>query len=134
MAGFRPPQERLWLTRNTIIPPVELQRKLFPFIESQFPGDQDWVAWVENIMLDRDVYHGRSIGAKIDRASQGAGYSIKGENQNEVIKRRHLILLAHLRKVILQDAVAIMTVEDPTCNYGDHYIFQQPVFKLPAFY
>ncbi|KAF9112136.1 hypothetical protein BGW39_004122 [Mortierella sp. 14UC] len=60
MAGFNPPNERLWLLRNIMIPPVELQRLVFPFIETQFPDD-DWKAWIENIMLDRDVFYGRKI-------------------------------------------------------------------------
>ncbi|KAF9147211.1 hypothetical protein BGX21_007648 [Mortierella sp. AD011] len=40
---------------------------------------------------------------------------------------RQLILLAHLRKAILQDAATLMTESknDWQCPYGEHHIFQE---------
>ncbi|KAF9080523.1 hypothetical protein BGX27_005399, partial [Mortierella sp. AM989] len=46
LAGFTLQNEEPWLERNTLIPPVELQRQVFPFIEDLFPGDQDWAKWL----------------------------------------------------------------------------------------
>jgi len=51
------PNERSWLPRNSLIPPLEMQRKLWPFIE-EFPGGEEGRVWIENIMTDRD-YNGR---------------------------------------------------------------------------
>ncbi|KAF9567067.1 hypothetical protein EC968_003501 [Mortierella alpina] len=169
MAGFNPPNERLWLLRNNVIPPVELQRQVFPFIEDQFPGDEDWKAWIENIMLDRDVYHGRMIHpmrtrktpfARRRRQSAGtrgtdAGASDDDHNNNSdsdddndngddeeddeedytIAKRRHLILLAHLRKVVLQDAAVLMELgnQDEHCRYHYHHVFDYDVFKTQLF-
>ncbi|KAG0195340.1 hypothetical protein BGX28_001622, partial [Mortierella sp. GBA30] len=41
---------------------------------------------------------------------------------------RMLFLLTHLRKVILQDAVALMSLTDAPLQYGDHRVFKHPVF------
>ena len=134
MAGFDQPLERLWLPRNTVIPPIELQRQLFPFIEGQYPEDDDWEAWIENIMLDRDIYYGRSINAhESSQVNDSNSLEYVENDDDDVPRRRHLILLAHLRKVILQDAVAIMDLDDPTCKYDDHFIFALPIFKSTLF-
>jgi hypothetical protein len=41
LAGFGGENERSWLARNTLIPPLELQRKLLSFIEDLFPGGEN---------------------------------------------------------------------------------------------
>ncbi|KAF9367749.1 hypothetical protein BGX21_007093, partial [Mortierella sp. AD011] len=126
-------------------------------------------------MMDRDVFHGRSImrpttPATATPATRGApsqddvededrdedgdddeeendGNS-NGDNEEEEASdenedgnwdipiRRHLILLAHLRKVILQDAATLMTESenDRQCPYGEHHILQDPAFKSQLFY
>jgi hypothetical protein len=52
MAGFRD-KEDIWLERNTFIPPLALQRKIFPFVEKLFPESTDWGRWMDNLMLDQ---------------------------------------------------------------------------------
>ncbi|KAI8604867.1 hypothetical protein EDD21DRAFT_184522 [Dissophora ornata] len=174
MAGFNPPNERLWLPRNTSVPPMELQRLVFHFIEEQFPGDQDWSLLIENVMLDRDVFHGRQIPPPQVKAPGprrrhrtdprrnecGTGNASddgrnaddddgddevddndddgddEGEQGGNIIaKRRHLILLAHLRKVVLQDAAVLMDLgdRDEQCRYLNHHVFQHSVFKTQLF-
>ncbi|KAI8594959.1 hypothetical protein EDD21DRAFT_60368 [Dissophora ornata] len=59
MAGFKLQNEEHWLERNALIPPVELQRQIFPFIEEFFPGNRDWARLIENIMLNNPEDMGR---------------------------------------------------------------------------
>lgn len=39
------------LPRNMVLPPASLQRQLFPFIENMFPGNSDWITWIDNSMM-----------------------------------------------------------------------------------
>jgi hypothetical protein len=122
LAGFRGQGERSWLARNTLVPPLELQRKLWPFIEDLFPGGEDGQKWIENIMMDRDRYHGRP-------SSNRHIYSSDDFNQ-----MRLMALLTHLRKIVLQDAIVLMRkTEDPSCVYSQHHIFKDSVFRDPLF-
>ena len=122
LAGFSNPTERSWLPRNTLIPPLELQQRLWPFIEKMFPGGEDGRMWLENVMMDRDEVEKRPSPGRFKYDSA------------DFYKMRLLILLAHLRKVVLQDAVALMEKnEDPNCIYSHHYIFEDRVFRDPLF-
>ncbi|KAF9324398.1 hypothetical protein BG006_000556 [Podila minutissima] len=124
MAGCTHPNERLWLARNTIIPPLKLQREVFPFIEEHFKdcqGYEDWQQWLENIMLDRNVYYKRETTKCMEITFA------------DVLKVRMLLLLAHLWKVILQDAIALINLPQEPFLYGDHCILQHSVFKGPLF-
>ncbi|KAF9280818.1 hypothetical protein BGZ74_002516 [Mortierella antarctica] len=51
LAGFTHHQERFWIARNTVIPPVELQKLIFPILDDAYL-DKDWETWMENIMMD----------------------------------------------------------------------------------
>ena len=54
--------DSLALARNTILPPVALQRSLFPCVEEYAKGSEryaDWLQWTENLMLDKDMYYNR---------------------------------------------------------------------------
>ncbi|KAI7816641.1 hypothetical protein BC939DRAFT_508130 [Gamsiella multidivaricata] len=124
MAGCTHPNERLWLARNTVIPPPELQRQVFPFIKDHFKeleGREDWLQWLENVMMDRNVYHKR-------QSTKRMAISF-----SDILKIRMLLLLAHLRKVVLQDAVALMSLPNEPFLYGDHRILQHSVFKGSLF-
>lgn len=123
MAGCTMPGERLWLARNTLIPPIALQRKLFPFIETYFNGDRDWLQWMENIMMDQEVTYGRpSVPPGLYDTSSAP-------------RLRFFVLLARLRKVVLQDAVALMDINtDATCDYSKHHVFRLPIFDDPLFH
>ncbi|KAF9349809.1 hypothetical protein BGX26_011926 [Mortierella sp. AD094] len=115
-------------------------------------------------MLDRDIFYGRSVaplktkvpakGHDLDDGSIDSRCDDPDENMDEdedeindgeqeepdedadIPKRRHLILLAHLRKVVLQDAVAIIAQgeNDAQCLYAEHHIFHEPVFKTQLFF
>jgi hypothetical protein len=122
MAGFTLPNEEFWLERNTLIPPKELQKMLFPFIEDLFPGNQDWARWIENVMEDNPEDLNRPQTSRVEYA---------GEYYPAM---RLVLTLAHLRKVILQDAVVLLSItEDSLCMYGQHDIFTIPAFSSPMF-
>jgi len=123
MAGFTLANEEFWLERNTVVPPKELQRMIFPFVENLFPGNQDWVLWIENIMDDNPEEFNRP---KVSRAVYLS---------ESYPAMRLMIILAHLRKVILQDAVAMLSItDDSTCVYGQHDMFtKHPAFSSPIF-
>ncbi|KAG0275564.1 hypothetical protein BGZ95_008639 [Linnemannia exigua] len=52
LANTRLPGENMMM-RDAIIPPLELQRQIFPFIEKLFPDNDDWKFWIDNIMMNR---------------------------------------------------------------------------------
>ncbi|KAF8918520.1 hypothetical protein BGZ58_004821, partial [Dissophora ornata] len=122
MAGFTMPNEPFWLPRNTHVPPIELQRQIFPFIESCFNRHTDWLSVTENIMLDRKPAFGRHSDTRLNPGLSG------------LLLSRILTLLLHLRKVILQDAAVLLDLrDDSACNYGLHRIFGLPVFESAMF-
>ncbi|KAG0270894.1 hypothetical protein BGZ95_001385 [Linnemannia exigua] len=84
------------LPRNRVLPPLHLQQQLFPFIEDAFPGNDDWKAWIDNIMLNRSE--------DTNRASELKGLYKKSTS----LVVRVLILLVRLRRVILQDFAVMM--------------------------
>ncbi|KAF9368193.1 hypothetical protein CPB97_004874, partial [Podila verticillata] len=101
-----------------------LQQEVFPFIEEHFKdhqGYEDWQQWLENIMLDRNVYYKRETTKHMEITFV------------DVLKVRMLLLLAHLRKVILQDAIALINLPQEPFLYGDHRILQHSIFKGPLF-
>ncbi|KAF9930897.1 hypothetical protein FBU30_011095 [Linnemannia zychae] len=123
MAGCTTPGERLWLARNTLIPPVTLQCKIFPFIESYFNSDKDWLQWTENIMMDRDVTYLRP---KVPPHLY---------DNSSAPRLQFFVLLARLHKVVLQDAVTLMDINtDSLCDYSKHHIFRPPPSDDPQFH
>jgi hypothetical protein len=123
MAGFTLPNEEFWLERNTVIPPKELQRMLFPFVEDLFPGKQDWTAWIDNIMDDNPEELNRPQSTHVEYT--GAMYPAM----------RVMLVLAQLRKVILQDAVALLSITNDKLYGQHHLITSHPAFSstLPRF-
>lgn len=137
MAGFESGRvDSFWLARNAVIPDLELQRKVFPFIEGSCSDPNDrthydpyWIQVIDNIMLDRSIYYGR-------QAQQEVKVELKNKTARKVLsdeaisRRRHLCLLAHLRKVILQDAAIMLLVKNKAAQ---HPIFKRKVFSTPEF-
>ncbi|KAF9896352.1 hypothetical protein BX616_007632, partial [Lobosporangium transversale] len=123
MAGFLHENEDFWLPRNTVIPPVELQKQIFPFIEELFPDNVDWARWMENVMMDRPEDLNRPDNESVPYPAE------------YIPAMRIMLILAHLRKVILQDAVALMACNgDPLCIYSQHHVFtSNPVFSSQLF-
>ncbi|KAG0222132.1 hypothetical protein BGW42_006860, partial [Actinomortierella wolfii] len=81
-------------------------------------------AWMDNIMTDKEEYNNRQMEQRL----------VAKYPQDEFQKIKFFTHLARLRKVILQDAVALMEItSDPQYQYHFHRIFQEPVFKSPLF-
>jgi len=59
IAGF--PSQEFWLPRNTMLPPVSLQRELFSFIEELFLASPYWKKQIDSITLDLPEDTGRMI-------------------------------------------------------------------------
>jgi hypothetical protein len=122
LAGCTLPNERLWLPRATLIPSLELQRMVFPFIETYFTEYPDWLLWTENIMMDRSLFYNRPKGTRMPTTV------------NNCYTLRILVLLTRLRKVILQDAATLMDLcGDHQFRYEDHNVFKVPLFRSRMF-
>ncbi|KAF9429140.1 hypothetical protein BGZ76_001753 [Entomortierella beljakovae] len=71
MTGFSNHDDILWLPRLCLTPSVELQREIFPFIESQYPHNPEWLLFVNEIMqhgfADRDQLDNLSSLKKVER-------------------------------------------------------------------
>ncbi|GJJ75258.1 hypothetical protein EMPS_07616 [Entomortierella parvispora] len=122
MAGFENGRtENFWLERN-VIPDLELQRMVFPFIERACSNPEDkkhydpfWIQTIDNIMLDRSIFYGRQEeNIKIKKIKKRAARKVLSDEA--ISRRRHLCLLAHLRKVILQDAAVFLLAENKSFN------------------
>ncbi|GJJ68189.1 hypothetical protein EMPS_00535 [Entomortierella parvispora] len=111
--------------RSVLRPPVALQKKVFPFLEECFGGHPDWLALLENIMEDRDELFNRSTTKeRIPNTTE----------INVVLRLKFLRMLAHLRKILLQDSAVLMeTKPDNFMSYAHHEIFDDDVFKDPLF-
>jgi hypothetical protein len=116
------------LPRNRILPPPDLQRQLFPFVEDFNDNSADWKMWVENIMMDRPETTNRLSEKDRDIEYFKVDYPLI----------RHLLFVAGLRKIILQDFAAMMACE--TEEYGekktgfDHaFAVRHPVLSSQAF-
>ncbi|KAF9911418.1 hypothetical protein EC991_003674 [Linnemannia zychae] len=110
--------------RDIVVPPLELQRQIFPFIEKLYPHSEDWRTWIDNIMMNRAECTGRS------RTHQ----RIYSEDRTAAI--RLMLILAHLRKIILQDIVELKlcTMDLLTTGNNTHPIADCPVFRSPEFF
>ncbi|KAF9903485.1 hypothetical protein EC991_003768 [Linnemannia zychae] len=116
------------LPRNRILPPADLQRQLFPFIEDFYDDSADWKMWVENIMMDRPETTNRSPEEDQDNVYYKSDYPII----------RLLLFVAGLRKVILQDFAAMLTAKgdksvETRTGYDHVFAIKHPVLSSPAF-
>ncbi|KAK3823638.1 MAG: hypothetical protein J3R72DRAFT_458938 [Linnemannia gamsii] len=114
------------IPRSKVIPPAELQRQLFPFVEDFFRDKNDWRIWIDNVMMGRPEETNRP-------KEQQASYPIVSYPAI-----RLLLLLAQLRRIILQDYAVLMAGEDERsgerCLDISHtFAIQHPVFSSSAF-
>jgi hypothetical protein len=128
MAGSGQPGRPPWIKRTLHIPPVELQRMIFPFIEDQYDKHADWLQWTSNIMDNKPDMHNRTLSEKFPYPSK--------TDTSGILKLKFLLLLVHLRKVLLQDAAVLQRLRpdnDNDIDYSLHHVFKHPVFKTQAF-
>lgn len=128
MAGSR--SSPYSLRREALLPPLELQRLVFPSIESS-PGLMDpnqWKAHCDRVMLDSSPFSDKETvqGAGRQRRVAAAKESI--DEYAGVARLDHLHLLLWMRRIVLQDA-ALFFEDGATNRLLDHAIFQRAEFK-----
>ncbi|KAG0270893.1 hypothetical protein BGZ95_001384 [Linnemannia exigua] len=116
------------LSRNRILPPADLQRQLFPFVEDFYDDSKDWKMWVENIMMDRPEDANRLRERERDNEYYRADYPTI----------RLLLFVAGLRKVILQDFAAMLAGEggeegEKRMGYDHIFAIKHPALSSLAF-
>lgn len=116
------------LPRNRLLPPPDLQRQLFPFVEDFNDNSADWKMWVENIMMDRPETANRLPEKDRDIEYFKEDYPLI----------RHLLFVAGLRKVILQDFAAMMACEieeygEKKTGFDHAFAVRHPVLSSQAF-
>ncbi|KAI8596594.1 hypothetical protein EDD21DRAFT_419523 [Dissophora ornata] len=59
--------------------------------------------------------------------------SVSAANLRDWLLTIENVMMDRNKKVVLQDAVTLMDLDDPDCDYSQHHIFRGPVFKIPHF-
>ncbi|KAF9197761.1 hypothetical protein BGZ59_005162, partial [Podila verticillata] len=82
--------------------------------------DPYWIQVIDNIMLDRSIYYGCKVQQEVKvKLKRKAAWKVLSDEA--ISHRRHLCLLAHLQKVILQDAAIMLLVKNKAAQ---HLIFK----------
>ena len=129
-AGFH--DEPYVLDHDCNVPPVELQRLIFPWIESQFPENPNWVNECNDTMMDAER-SGTSITEDILATDPSISLDPSPPSahaQMEVAKYSLLHLLLYLRRVILQDAVMFINAGGNDTLLMMHPILQSATFHV----
>ncbi|CAO3571403.1 unnamed protein product [Mortierella alpina] len=113
MAHFNKDNEPYFIERDSVVPPLSLQRLIFPWIESTFDNDlpaktESWIMECDQAMLGddpnepktSDVYWDPILESDVNKIQ-----STKLASTAMVDRVGFLKLLVRLRRVILQDAV-----------------------------
>lgn len=133
-SGFH--EEPYILDRDCEVPPVELQRLIFPWIESQYPENPNWANECNDVMMGLER-SGATIaddilaegGIATDATDSGHSTRPVAHAQMEVAKYSLLHLLLHLRRVILQDAAMFINASrDITTPLTRNPIFLSALF------
>jgi len=129
-AGFH--DENYCLDRDCLTPPLELQRLIFPWIESQYPDNLEWGSECDELMnaVERT---GTDIAEEIlaDKTAKRLGKEVTQPTHShiEVAKHSLLHLLVYLRRVIIQDAVMFIKAGGDDTPVMRHPIFQSALFQ-----
>ncbi|KAI7870889.1 uncharacterized protein EV154DRAFT_570817 [Mucor mucedo] len=119
-----------YLARNTVSPSLELQRTIFPRIESYFGvGSVEWEAACDNKM--------KEIDEKEDEDDNVINMEIRSQadpvefNSIETAKRGFLRLLIRCRRIILQDAAIYLYMNKENKHVSnDKRLFSNYQFKM----
>ncbi|KAI8637181.1 hypothetical protein BD408DRAFT_486420 [Parasitella parasitica] len=138
MAGFK--SKPFHLERNIISPSIELQRKVFPWIESVYGVNKEWYEVCTREMNEYDDNYDDGEEPEdsqmnvVEEDGQG-GSKARVEQTHEsaqvtaaeINKRGFLKLLVRLRRVILQDAAAMLFLNRPS------KLLEDAIFSTPEF-
>ncbi|KAF9975111.1 hypothetical protein BGZ75_000622 [Mortierella antarctica] len=121
MAGFK--DRPYHVPRNELVPPIELQKKIFPWIEEAMgqPDSRERRLWEKQCLEEMtDTETHRTVDRMdITHYKDAASEAVleNHEDESAIAKAKFLKLLVYLRRVILQDAVAHLS----------HYRWEGPV-------
>ncbi|KAF9964542.1 hypothetical protein BGZ70_006320, partial [Mortierella alpina] len=112
MAGFK--DKPFHLPRNELAPPIDLQKKIFPWIEEAVgkPDSRERRIWEKQCLEDMsDSETIRTVDMRHVTYFKDAPEVVQEDHENEstIGKVKFLQLLVYLRRVILQDAVAYLS-------------------------
>ncbi|KAG0336800.1 hypothetical protein BG000_006167 [Podila horticola] len=127
LAGFH--NEPYELCRD-VIPPLELQRQIFPMIESQH-GDMDpaqWKAHCDRVMMDPLALPVSSSKPGEARTRRVAAAQVSKDAYLELTRKNFLTLLLWFRRIILQDGA--LFIRDGALNgCVSHAVFSTQEFE-----
>lgn len=113
MAHFNKDNEPYFIERDSVVPPLSLQRLIFPWIESTFDNDmpektESWITECDQAMLGDDPNEPKTSDVYWDPILEGDVNKIQSTKlaSTAMVDRvGFLKLLVRSRRVILQDAV-----------------------------
>lgn len=124
MAGFH--DAPYSLDRDCVIPPLSLQRLVFPMIEELCDGDPEvWRAHCDAVMMDPLV---SSLHPEAARSRRIEAAQMSMEEYLRVARLGFIHVLLFFRRIVLQDAV-IFICELSTNNALKNEVFHTPDFK-----
>ncbi|KAF9356982.1 hypothetical protein BGX26_004402 [Mortierella sp. AD094] len=127
MAGFK--DRSFYLPRNRINPPLDLQRQIFPWVESQIgaPESMEREEWNAKCIQEMNEIN-EDDAESFDRIEMTKKRANRYDQTNCVAMRGFLKLLVRCRRVILQDA-AVRLHKGLTSSVLDNPIFESFEFK-----
>lgn len=141
MAHFNDRDAPYFIERDMVNPPLELQRKIFPWIETSFKDipDKD-ASWVEECNAEMEGIDPKKTTENDvfwDRILDGSAKRLSQVHTSDVIERSGFLkLMVRMRRVILQDAVILMDTKnsDGTETLSNRLIESLPqIFQSQAF-
>ncbi|KAI8637895.1 hypothetical protein BD408DRAFT_436565 [Parasitella parasitica] len=133
MAGFK--NKPFHLERNIISPSIDLQRKIFPWIESVYGVSKEWYDVCTREMNEYDDNY--DDGEEPEHSQMNVVEEDGQVTAADINKRGFLKLLVRLRRVILQDAAAMLflnrpnkLLEDAISLTPEFLAFKEDVFSV----
>lgn len=125
MAGFY--DAPYSLDRDCVIPPLPLQRLVFPMIEELYDDEPEvWRAHCDAVMMDPLV---SSLHPGAERSRRVEAAQVSMEEYLRVASLGFIHVLLFFRRIVLQDAVIFIS-ELSTNNALENEVFYSPDFEL----
>ncbi|KAG0247367.1 hypothetical protein BG011_001611, partial [Mortierella polycephala] len=132
-AGFK--ERPFHLKRNEVSPPLDLQRKVFPFIESSFDNDkgkdQTWRKECDMEMMEYNPNEKRQLRDIKPRIPMPSTYEKAPVHFSDSMRAKqcYLRMLLRTRRIILQDAAEYL------CEYSylQSHLLKNKIFQTQGF-
>lgn len=128
MAGF--PQSSYSLKREALLPPLELQRQVFPFIESLngHMGPDQWKTHCDRVMMDLSPFLDEETVQGAGRLRRIAAAKESLDVYMGVARLDLIHLLLWMRRIVLQDG-ALFLQDGATNGLLERGVFRQAEFR-----